>query len=136
MQQEELVPLEKELDFAENFLALQHIRFEEGLDYHIDIDKNTPGALPPLSLQLLLENAIKHNIASRQSPLRIVLRLENDELIVENNFQPKTTRPEESAGIGLSNIRKRYELLSNRKIAVSSEGNRFIVRLPILEMTP
>ncbi|GGM98633.1 hypothetical protein GCM10010967_35630 [Dyadobacter beijingensis] len=132
VQQEELVPLEKELEFAENYLALQQIRFEEGLEYQINLNKNTPGSLPPLSLQLLLENAIKHNVASAQNPLRIEISLENNELIVKNNLQPKTSQPEESAGIGLENIGKRYELLSERRIAVTDTGGVFVVRLPVL----
>lgn len=139
VQQEELVPLDKELDFAENYLALQQMRFEEGLEYRIQVDTNTSGALPPLSLQLLLENAIKHNVASRQQPLHIDIRLESgaegDELVVANNLQPKTSLPEESTGIGLSNISKRYELLSERRIAVSDVDGMFSVRLPVLTST-
>lgn len=132
VQQEELVTLEKELDFAENYLALQKIRFEEGLESHILVDKQTPGALPPLSLQLLLENAIKHNVASKKQPLYIDITIDRNELIVKNNLQPKTSLHEESTGIGLSNISKRYELLSEQKITVLNENGSFLVKLPIL----
>ncbi|MCF0073551.1 sensor histidine kinase [Dyadobacter sp. CY261] len=132
VQQEELVPLEKEMEFAENYLALQKIRFEEGLVYHIHVGENVRGSLPPLSLQLLLENAIKHNVASKQQPLVIEIRLVGDELIVENNLQPRSSLPEESAGVGLANVSKRYELLSDKKIAVLNNGNTFTVKLPIL----
>lgn len=132
VQQEELVPLEKELDFAENYLALQKIRFEEGLEYAIAVKQTVPGQLPPLSLQLLLENAIKHNVASKQQPLRIRITLEKDELVVTNDLQPKTSLPEDSAGVGLSNISKRYELLSERTMTISNDGKSFTVRLPVL----
>lgn len=132
VQHEELVPLEKELNFAGDYLALQKIRFEEGLQYHIRVHKDVKGNLPPLSLQLLLENAIKHNVASKQNPLHIEIKAENDVLVVENNLQPKSSLPEESAGIGLANISKRYELLSERNVMVSGEGGRFVVKLPVL----
>lgn len=132
VQQEELVPLEMELDFAENYLALQKMRFEEGLQYDIKVNKSTPGSLPPLSLQLLLENAIKHNVASKQNPLQIAITLEGNALVVSNNLQPKSSLPEESAGIGLANIGKRYELLSDQKISIINKDTRFAVKLPLL----
>jgi sensor histidine kinase YesM len=134
VQHEELVPLEKELDFAENYLALQKIRFEESLKFQIHVPRNQPGFLPPLSLQLLLENAIKHNIASSEHPLRIHITLENNALVVENNLQLKSRTPEDSTGIGLSNISKRYELLSEQRISVSNGGKWFVVKLPLLRV--
>ncbi|TDE16848.1 sensor histidine kinase [Dyadobacter psychrotolerans] len=134
VQQEELVSLERELEFAENYLALQKIRFEEGLQYSISVEKNESGFLPPLSLQLLLENAIKHNVASMANPLRIEIALEGNAVVVKNNLQIKSSLPEESAGVGLSNIRKRYELLSNENMKVEDENGSFVVRLPILRL--
>jgi sensor histidine kinase YesM len=136
VQQEELVTLEKELGFAENYLSLQKIRFEESLNYEIIVPRDTAGYLPPLSLQLLLENAIKHNIASVANPLKIQIRLENNALIVENNLQLKSSMPEDSAGIGLSNISKRYELLSEERIDVLNNGSSFVVKLPLLKLLP
>ena len=135
VQQEELVPLQNELEFAENYLSLQKIRFEDGLQYNIAIDKNKAGFVPPLSLQLLLENAIKHNIASMANPLQIDIKLDGNTLVVKNNLQAKSSLPEEeSAGIGLSNIRKRYELLSGENMTVNDENGYFIVRLPLLKL--
>ncbi len=122
----------KELNFAGDYLALQKIRFEEGLQYHINVNKDVKGNLPPLSLQMLLENAIKHNVVSKQNPLHIEIKTENDTLVVENNAQPKSSPPEESTGIGLANISKRYELLSERNVTVFREGGRFVVKLPVL----
>ena len=135
VQQEELVALERELEFAENYLSLQKIRFEEGLQFNIQVDKNKTGFLPPLSLQLLLENAMKHNIASMANPLRIEITSDGNTLIVKNNLQVKSSLPEESAGIGLSNIRKRYELLSSENMTVEDTGGYFVVKLPLLKLT-
>ena len=134
VQHEELVSLEKELDFAADYLSLQKIRFEDSLQYEIRMDKNMSGNLPPLSLQLLLENAIKHNIASSEHPLQIEIFSENKELVVKNNLQLKSSIPEHSAGIGLMNIVKRYELLSNETISIQDAGKSFVVKLPLLEM--
>lgn len=134
VQHEELVPVQKELEFAENYLALQKIRFEDGLQFNINVQKNTAGYLPPLSLQLLLENAIKHNEASRAKPLSILISIQGGELVVANNLQPKKSISEESTGIGLANIEKRYALLSTENMSIRDTGGSFEVRLPLLKM--
>ncbi|TKT93594.1 histidine kinase [Dyadobacter frigoris] len=133
VQQEKLVKLSSEMEFAENFLSLQKIRFEEGLQYKINVNLKTDFYLPPLSLQMLLENAIKHNIASMANPLFIEILLEGKQLIVKNNLQLKSSLSEESTGIGLSNIRKRYELLNNDQVLIEETNDFFIVKLPLLE---
>lgn len=134
VQQEELVTLQQELNFANNYLSLQKIRFEDGLQYHIEVDQGKAGFLPPLSLQLLLENAIKHNIASVAQPLKIEILLTGNVLIVKNNLQLKSSISDESTGIGLSNISKRYELLSAQNISVDNSAESFIVKLPLLKI--
>jgi hypothetical protein len=135
VQQEELVSLEKELSFASNYLELQKIRFEESLEFKLDI-KNPEGFhLPPLSLQLLLENAIKHNIASQENPLFIYILQKDDELWVSNTFQPKSMNDEPSKGIGLENIRLRYKHLSQKNINVSVTENEYLVQLPLLKIS-
>jgi sensor histidine kinase YesM len=133
VQQEKLVKLSSELEFAENFLSLQKIRFEEGLLYQIRVDKQLDYCLPPLSLQMLLENAIKHNVASMADPLRIEIGIEGNQLTVKNNLQLKSSLSDESTGIGLSNIRKRYELLGQAAVSIEETDKMFIVRLPLLE---
>src|SRR5690606_31960409 len=80
--QEELVSLERELAFAENYLSLQKIRFEDALNFKMEVELGDNYYLPPLSLQLLLENAIKHNIVSRDKPLEIIISQNKDELTV------------------------------------------------------
>jgi sensor histidine kinase YesM len=134
VQQEELVTLQQELNFANNYLSLQKIRFEDGLQYHIQVEPMQAGHLPPLSLQLLLENAIKHNIASTEHPLKIDITLNGNALIVKNNLQLKSSIPDESTGVGLSNISKRYELLSAENISIDNSGESFIVKLPLLKI--
>ena len=134
VQQEELVELEKELDFAQNYLELQKIRFEDNLTFSIQVEQKNGFFLPPLSLQLLLENAIKHNIASQDNPLFIHILQKDQELWVSNSFQPKLTIKDDSPGIGLNNIRMRYTLLSHRPIEVAQDENEFLVKLPLLRI--
>lgn len=135
VQQEELVELDRELDFAKNYLELQKIRFEENLTFSIKIENEKGFFIPPLSLQLLLENAIKHNEASQDHPLFIHILQKENELWVSNSFQPKSTLKDNSPGIGLKNIRMRYTLLSDRQIEVAQDENEFLVRLPLLRIT-
>ncbi|MCE7066343.1 sensor histidine kinase [Dyadobacter sp. CY326] len=134
VQQEELVTVGQELHFAENYLSLQKIRFEESLQYDIQVNGHADGFLPPLSLQLLLENAVKHNVASIETPLKIEIEIIDNQLIAKNNFQPKSSIPDDSTGVGLANISKRYELLSNETISVSQDHGWFVVKLPILNI--
>lgn len=135
VQQEELVPLSQELSFAKNYLELQKLRFEDGLAYSIRVkEEDAKGQIPPLSLQLLLENAIKHNEASRNNPLFIDIFKDENDLIVSNTYQPKRVQHEESTGIGLKNIDLRYEFLSSRKPIIVNSEDEFVVRLPLIEI--
>ncbi|WPR74980.1 sensor histidine kinase [Algoriphagus sp. NG3] len=133
-QKEEIIALEKEVDFATNYLELQKIRFEESLQFSIDIKEET-GMIPPLSLQLLLENAIKHNIISEENPLFIHIFRKKDNLWISNTFQPKSSQNEPSTGVGLNNIKMRYQLLSDREMAVIQTKDEFLVKLPILQLS-
>jgi sensor histidine kinase YesM len=128
----EVVPLSQELKFLESYLYLQQIRFGRKLNVRM-------GAMPenmqvaPLALQMLIENAIKHNVVSEEDPLTILLYPENGFLVVENNLQKKICMDEApSPGLGLENIRKRYEYLSNEKVQVLQNEIKFIVKLPAL----
>jgi two-component system, LytTR family, sensor kinase len=126
-------PLSKELDFLNAYIFLLKERFGENL--HIHIDPNTEGVLEkdilPLSLQILFENAIKHNIISAQRPLTIEVSVENDMLIVKNNLQKKN-QIQEGTGFGLQNIKNRYKLLCNKNVEVIITQQSFIVSLPLL----
>lgn len=129
----EVVTLEEEEKFLNAFLYLQQMRFGDKLI----IDNRLQGVqsmVPPLVLQMLVENAIKHNVVSEENPLTIRLYTHDGYLVVENNFQKKMVLPEESTGLGLENIRHRYAFLSKLPVEVIQNDN-FIVKLPILPVT-
>ena len=110
----EVVPLEDEIKFANTYINLLKLRFEDSIHFHLNmIDFNKNEFIVPLSLQILLENTIKHNSASENKPLKIRIYKDNQHLIVENSFQPKETI-KDSTGIGLNNIKNRYQLISKK----------------------
>jgi len=125
------VSLLTELKFAEAYIYLHQIRFGKNLKANIDVsDKNF--SIVPLSLQMLIENAIKHNIISEDEPLSLNISSSDKFIIVKNNLQIKETR-ETSLNIGLGNIKKRYSYLTDRKVVVEKNKNSFVVKLPLLE---
>jgi two-component system LytT family sensor kinase len=129
-----LTPLKDELAFIKSYLYIMEQRFEDTLRVTIDIPASHLELLiPPLSLQLLVENAIKHNMISPEQPLHIsIMTDQSPALIVKNNFQPKKN-PEEGTGMGLKNIKERYKLLMNKSISVVNEADFFSVTLPLLK---
>lgn len=128
----EVVPLRDELTFINSYNYLQQIRFGDKLKVQIDpLDDDT--LIAPLALQLLFENAIKHNIVSHDDPLTIHVFSQSDFIVVKNNLQRKLASTEPSAGIGLENIRRRYEFLSNRKVEVCEDDRSFSVKLPVIK---
>ena len=131
----ELVELKQELDFIKPYIFLLEKRFAEGLVIKINIDEFQQDKLIiPASLQMLIENAIKHNVVSRNKPLVIDVHTNgNSTIVVTNNLQQKQT-VENSTGIGLQNIIKRYELVSNRKVNINTSENEFSVTLPLIKM--
>lgn len=131
----ELVELKTELDFIKPYIFLLQKRFAEGLIITIHIaDDYLNQYIIPASLQMLIENAIKHNIVSRNKPLLIDVYINgNNTLVIQNNVQAKQTK-EVSTGIGLQNIIKRYKLVSNKNVAVITTDQQFIVSLPLLTL--
>ncbi|MFY0605267.1 MAG: histidine kinase [Cyclobacteriaceae bacterium] len=127
-QDEELVTVEEELAFIESFVFLQKIRFSESL--RVNIKGEAKGSIPPIALQILIENAIKHNIVSESKPLEILIIFENNSAIVQNNIQEKLTK--DSTGIGLNNLISRYEYLTDRKVEIENADGQFRVVLPLL----
>ena len=125
------VSLEEEIDFINSYVFLLQIRFGSNLNYRQSL-ATTEGTLPPASIQLLIENAIKHNEVSKSKPLTISLERVNGELIVRNNKNPKVRR-EASEGVGLSNIQKRYQLLGASKPEIQDDENHFTVKLPLIK---
>ncbi len=134
-QDKQAVLLRDELKLAQQYIFLQYNRFGNKLNINIDIpEKYYHYAVAPLAVQMLLENAMKHNIVSMEHPLFIKIYIENEMyIVVENNLQLKLdTVP--STGIGLTNIRNRYKFLNEKEIVVLNEKSNFIVKLPLFEV--
>ncbi|KQT24446.1 histidine kinase [Chryseobacterium sp. Leaf405] len=132
----ELVTVEDELEFAKTYCDLLKTRFEDSVDFIFDVKKEDfRRFVVPLSLQLLLENCIKHNFATSSKPLLIRIFSENDTLCIENNLQVRE-QIKESSGIGLSNIVQRYALLTKRNVFIEKSEDYFKVKLPILSAKP
>jgi two-component system LytT family sensor kinase len=128
----DLIRLSEEVEILNAYLFLLKARFEDGIDLSIDIDQDHYQSLiPPFTLQLLVENCIKHNVVSLDRPLQIRLYSEKDFLIVENRLQLKRT-PEASTGMGLENINQRYSHLLNKKIEIQAGEKLFTIKLPII----
>lgn len=134
VQEEQLVSLERELEFAGSYLHLQKIRFGGSLHYSLPAVEDEGYFLPPLSLQLLLENAIKHNVVSEQHPLTIRIEKREKKLIVSNNLQLKINTEEHRGRIGLKNIVGRYGFLSTEVPTVQRSEAEFKVELPLLSL--
>jgi two-component system, LytTR family, sensor kinase len=130
---ENLVPVQTELDFLDSYLFLIRIRHQQSIQFASEISEKvrTKGMIPPVTLQMLIENAIKHNRFSAQDPLLITIKSEGDFLLVSNHVRLKAN-PEISSGIGLENIQKRYALISNTNIEICQTEDMFIVKLPII----
>ncbi|MDC8003550.1 2TM domain-containing protein [Aureisphaera galaxeae] len=128
----ELVTVEEELKFAKIYMSLIKMRFEDSIVFTIPENINNPEAkVVPLSLQLLLENAVKHNMVTPSRKLHISIVEENGNLVVRNNVQPKKV-VKESSGVGLQNIRQRYYLITDRPVDIKDDGRQFSVAIPLL----
>jgi sensor histidine kinase YesM len=127
----ELVAVEEELAFAKIYMQLLAMRFENSISYELPENINVDAKVVPLSLQLLLENCIKHNVVSSSKPLHIKISIEDNQLVVENNWQKKEVLSE-GKGVGLQNIVNRYGLLTERKVSIIQDEKTFKVYLPIL----
>ncbi|WP_394660162.1 2TM domain-containing protein, partial [uncultured Chryseobacterium sp.] len=132
----ELVTVEDEIEFARTYCDLLKTRFEDSVDFIFEVRKEDYRRfVVPLSLQLLLENCIKHNFATSSKPLIIKIFSENDTLCIENNLQVRE-QIKESSGIGLANIVQRYSLLTKRNVFIEKSEDYFKVKLPVLVSKP
>jgi sensor histidine kinase YesM len=129
--EKEIVPLAAELEFLKSYIFLQQIRFGEKLKISMDVNPDN-WFIAPLALQMLIENAIKHNVVSEADPLNVVILIQENYLEVSNNIQKKSSMGEPSSGIGLENIRKRYEFLTTRPVVIQQDGKYFKVKLPLI----
>ncbi len=128
----DLVSVDEELNFARTYVRLLKMRFEDSIVFDIPEKASDPEAkIVPLSLQLLLENAVKHNIVTSSKPLHIKVTENNGNLEVSNNLQEKQV-VKKSSGVGLQNIRQRYSILTDREVGISKTDTDFSVQLPML----
>jgi sensor histidine kinase YesM len=129
-----LISLSEEIQFSKSYIHIQSERFGNNLRIEWNIDSSIEDTMViPMSLQLLLENAIKHNVVSSSKPLTISISAEDNHLVVKNNIQLKSTQLP-STKIGLANIQKRYALISERPLVISNDDREFIVKLPLLQV--
>lgn len=133
MRGEDLVRLSDEINFIHSYVFLHRIRFGDSLTLKVDVAPDyLEKMVPTLTLQLLVENAVKHNIISRSEPLHIeILQQPDDWLLVRNNLQPRRDHVE-STGIGLPNLLARYGFLSDRTPEFGPDGNTYTARIPLL----
>ncbi|WP_037320559.1 histidine kinase [Salegentibacter sp. Hel_I_6] len=128
----ELVSLEEELKFANTYMKLLKMRFENSIYFEIPVEiSNEEAKVVPLSLQLLLENTIKHNIVSEKRPLKIRIYEQDEFLVVENNYQKKEVLSNRK-GVGLQNIVNRYNEITQRKVLIDQTEEIFRVKIPVL----
>ena len=128
----ELVTVQEELAFAKTYMNLLKMRFENSITFELPVDFDNPEAkVVPLSLQLLLENCIKHNIVSEQKPLHIKIFIKDHYLVVQNYLQKKEVL-QDRRGVGLQNIVSRYAILTKRKVLIDTTNSTFSVHLPLL----
>lgn len=130
---EKSISLKDELDLMNAYIFLLKTRFGDNLAVNINVPaEKMQKKIVPLSLQILMENAIKHNIVSAEKPLHIDVFAENGSLVISNNLQMKN-QINESTGIGLDNIRNRYKLLSDKPVKVTESATNFTVSIPLID---
>jgi len=129
----EIVGLHEEIEFIKNYFFLQKIRDDGKINLHIEVDHPEAYQTLPISLQLLVENALKHNAATHENPLNIRIYLAQDDvLIVENNIQKKMNL-EPSSKVGLKNLKERISLMMNKQLLIEESTDTFLVKLPIMK---
>lgn len=126
-----LVEWPVERKFVENYLSLQQMRFGNNISVSIEADTRQSFHVVPLSVQMLVENAIKHNRITKDEPLHISVYTEGDYLVVRNNLQERSM-VEKSSGVGLVNIRQQYDILAGRAVIVIKDEEYFTVKLPFI----
>jgi LytS/YehU family sensor histidine kinase len=131
----ELVRLSDEIEFAHAYLYLLKKRFPDNLTYDFRIDKSLESrSIAPMTLQMLIENCIKHNVVSKAHPLHIEIYVENgNSIAVKNNLQQRQSI-EKSTKTGLANIKKRYEYLTDRSVEVIKSAHSYIVEVPLINL--
>jgi sensor histidine kinase YesM len=129
-----LIPLEDEIEFAKAYVHIQQERFGDNLKLDWGEGKQKGQLVVPTSIQLLIENAIKHNVVSKSKPLVVRVLVEENTLVVENKIQPKSTQIS-STKLGLKNLWQRYNLLGDRGVLITDQEGVFRVEVPLLSST-
>ena len=129
----EVVSLTQELEMLNAYLFLLEMRFGQALQVDYQIEKDEAVVVVPLALQMLVENAVKHNVASKRRPLKLKISREQERIVVRNNYQPRDDE-KDSLGIGLPNIRERYRYLAGLEVDVSQANGYFTVGLPVIPL--
>ena len=133
LNQEKMVEVKRELRFLDSYFFLQKIRFGDNLEMHQNIDARVLNMyIPPLTLQLVVENAIKHNVISKVLKLCIYIENTEDELIIKNNYQYRDNLAH-STGIGQHNLVEKYRLITDKLPEFYIENNHYVARLPIMQ---
>ncbi len=128
----QIINLEEELELMNDYFFLQQKRYGNNFNIKVNVsDRAKKTFIPPLTLQLLTENALKHNVVSKKKTLTIEIFDQGEQLYIKNNLNPKTTDPA-STGFGLENIKKRYLLLSNKQVEIHKSDTYFSVMVPLL----
>lgn len=127
-----VITVNSEMELVRAYAYLMTTRFGNNIRFSIDLPDIEKHYIPPASVQLLVENAIKHNSFSKNEPLGINIFIREDYLVVENNIQPKQ-ETETSSKVGLKNIISRYKHITDKEVKINSEGNNFIVSLPLIK---
>lgn len=129
----DLIALNEEKELTDNYVFLLKQRHGDSLriNFHLR-PEDLNYLIPPLTLQLLIENSVKHNIVSREKPLTVIIESHGQELTVKNNLQPRTS-PITSTGMGMKNINARFELLGGKPISVAKTDSHFIVTVHLIK---
>ncbi len=129
----DLVPLNKEIEFVKQYFDLQKVRDNEKIALEIDFQDADQFNVVPVSLQILVENALKHNSRSEKLPLKIRIERKNDEIVVSNIIQKKNIL-ENASKTGLLNLKERVRLILDKDLILEEDNNQFIVKLPIIKL--
>ncbi|MEZ5196435.1 MAG: histidine kinase [Bacteroidales bacterium] len=131
-EESEVVEVKTEMDFVQKYLYLQQIRLGDHLKIKIDISDCNDKLLIPASVQMLVENSIKHNIVSKEEPLEISILNNSEYIIVKNNLQKKSSL-DDTGGIGLENLKTRYAFLTDEPVVIEESSEYFVVKLPFIQ---
>lgn len=134
--EDELESLRTEIEVVEEYVYLLKNRFGEAFQFQVNIEGFEDSVLPPLTLQMLVENCVKHNVVSQQKPLVVYVFVLDGFIHVKNDLNLKKVPVKESTKAGLDNIKKRYKLLTNKDVIVKTDHEIFEVKLPLIWLNP